>query len=336
VRTILSRHFNQAAFRTTWLAMFFALVTIGCETHRVVFIVPVASGLQAEIAGAEVQLTWSRTPAATQVRLLRRLNTPPVGPGDTLSTLVFAGAANTVSDDLTSLLPTTSTAPRTYHYALFACLPSGACDTSASRAEVSPTLVQCLRAGGYTLWWRHASATVCSDRLDLGGARTTTVPNWWKSCDPNCPPAGNATARQLNADAFTEATSIGQAFDALGIPVGRVISSEYCRCFRTAELMDFGPTVERDTSITYYVYDEGNRCAHSLARIGEVPSHGTNTAIIGHAGFTGMCPTLIELAWGEAAIYKPKGNGSAELIARLLWNEWGALSASNRVAVHRR
>jgi phosphohistidine phosphatase SixA len=122
-----------------------------------------------------------------------------------------------------------------------------------------------------------------------------------------------------------EARAIGQAFDALGIPVGRVISSEYCRCIRSAELNDFGPIIEQDSTITYFVYDEANRCAHSMERIGELPGRGTNTGIIGHAGFNGPCPTLAELAWGEAAIYKPKGDGTAELITRVLWNGWTGL-----------
>jgi hypothetical protein len=103
------------------------------------------------------------------------------------------------------------------------------------------------------------------------------------------------------------------------------VSSEFCRNVGTAVLMDFGPMIEERSDITYFVYDEANRCTNSYALIAEVPAAGTNTALIGHAGFTGTCPVLGALAWSEAAIFKPDGIGGQTLVARLLWNEWSAL-----------
>jgi hypothetical protein len=84
--------------------------------------------------------------------------------------------------------------------------------------------------------------------------------------------------------------------------------------------MDFGPTIELSQGITYWVYDEVNRCASSMALIAEVPAAGTNTALIGHAGFS--CAILGSLQWSEAAIFKPNGMGGSDFMERLLWNQW--------------
>jgi phosphohistidine phosphatase SixA len=281
------------------------------------------SGLAAVIVGGEVVLTWTLPDPAsglTEVRLLRRLNQPPADVTDPQAALVFAGSTVEAADALTGLLPDTGETPRTYHYAVFGCLPGGWCETTGSRTSLVPSLVHVLTAGGYVLHWRHASATVCADNLALGTAATTMVPDWWKSCESDC---AVATARQLSDAGRNEAMMIGAELRARGIPFGHVVTSEFCRNRETAELMDLGPVPEENPAITYFVHDEANRCAQSYALLGEVPASGTNTALVGHAGFT--CPILQELAWGEAAVFKPDGVGGSELVTRIPWDGWSAL-----------
>lgn len=287
---------------------------------------PAPANLTLWVQGSDIRLSWIAPQAASgnrQVRLLRRLNTPPAGPQDPAADLLYAGPATQYVDQLTALLPNFNTL-RVYYYSVFGCDLAGTpCETLGSHAALAPTLVECLRGGGYTIHWRHADADVCSDHLELGTAANPVVPNWWRSCDANC---GTATARQLNAVGVQRATAIGQRIRSLGIPIGRVVSSEYCRCLQTAESMDFGPAIETSTGITYFVYDEPNRCATSYDWIETVPAAGTNTALIGHAGFSGSCPTLGSLAWSECAIFKPDGQGGSTLIGRLLWNQWEELA----------
>jgi phosphohistidine phosphatase SixA len=182
--------------------------------------------------------------------------------------------------------------------------------------SLSLTLKQALRGGGYTLFWRHASAAVCSDRLDLcpqtipsgqtcaSMLASTTAANWWKTCVSDAP-ACMTTARQLSVvPASAETTAVRTWFQSNGVTVGRVLTSEYCRCFTTAQDFQFGPALEFSADLTYWVYEEGLRCAKNVALLHETPAAGTNTAMVGHAGFT--CPTLDSLAWGEAAIFKPQ------------------------------
>lgn len=278
------------------------------------------------VVGGEARLSWLPPQGGsgnTQVKVVRRLNAPPSGPEDLSAEVLFAGVGTQLVDPIGDLLPDLAGAPHVYHYAVFGCDALGTCETTGSHASLAPTLVQCLRGGGYTIFWRHADADVCADNTSLGTAANPTIPNWWRSCDANC---ATATARQLNAAGVERATFIGQQTDALGIDVGRVISSEFCRCIQTAELMDFGPTIETDTGISFFVYDESNRCTHCYDRIYEVPAPGTNTAIIGHAGFSPSCATLGALAWSECALFKPDGAGGATFITRLTWDAWGLLA----------
>jgi hypothetical protein len=278
--------------------------------------------LSVTVTGPTVQLTWTLGHASTSVRVLRRLNATPSGPTDPAATLVYSGTASAVDDSLTRLLPATPDTARTYHYAVFGCDASAGCEATGRRDSITLTLDQCLDAGGYTIYWRHASASVCADRTDLGTAATTMTPNWWKSCETNCL---IATARQLSQTGIDQATAIGQALTMLGTPMGRVISSEFCRCLQTASNMGF-TTVEQDSSITYFVYDEANRCAGAFAHIVTVPAAGTNTAIIGHGGFSTSCPDLSSLGMGEAAIYKPDAQGGARFVLRMTPEAWTALA----------
>jgi phosphohistidine phosphatase SixA len=275
------------------------------------------SDLAAGIDVGDIELTWTAGTDYTHARVLRRLNAAVAGPTDPSATSVYFGTAAATTDDLTALLPSTTSTMRTYHYAVFGCDSMGVCESTGSHTSLTPTVREALVAGGYVLHWRHADADVCSDNQSLGKADVTMFPDWWKSCDTNC---GTATARQMNAQGVIDATNVGNAFDTLGITVGRVLTSEYCRNVSTAELMDFGPVIEESQELTYWVYDEASRCADTFVMLGEEPMPGTNTALIGHAG--NVCSPLSELAWTEAAIYKPDGMGGTIFIDRVTENAW--------------
>lgn len=282
------------------------------------------TALSASLDTAHIRLTWVNGPDYPSIRLLRRLNTAVDGPNDPDAQVVYAGPADTVLDPLLNLLPTTSSTSRFYHYAVYGCVDSS-CEQIGSQTLIAPTVVEALRGGGYVIFWRHATALTCQDRTDFGPAATTTMPDWWKSCDATCPAGGpiTAVARQLSDTGMIEATAIGESFDARAIPVGRVVSSEFCRNRQTAELMNLGPPIELSQALTFFVYDEPNRCADTFSLIRESPPLGANTALIGHAGNT--CPPLSNLSMAGAAIYKPNGAGEPILIGTVNWQQWGTL-----------
>jgi hypothetical protein len=286
------------------------------------------AGARLEVTGLSVGISTDRrqvvlawTGNAARVRVLRTLNAAASGPFDAAAQVVFDGAASGASERVDALLPEVAGAPRRYTYSAFGC--DGANCGAAATADLTLSLTQALQGGGYTLFWRHASASTCGDALQLGTAATTMSPGWWKSCDPVC---ATATARQLTPPTSdAEIAAVRTYFMTRSIAVSRVLSSEYCRCVATATGFQLGPTVEQRPELTYYVYDEANRCRDSRALINVAPTAGTNVALVGHAGFPASCDPLDSLVWGEAAVFKPQPGGSPLLVTRVLAAQWAGL-----------
>jgi len=92
-----------------------------------------------------------------------------------------------------------------------------------SRAAADDTLWELLRGGGQVVLMRHAVTTPGVG--DPSGFRLD-----------DC-----ATQRNLTDAGRDDARRVGAAFRTRGAPVGRVLSSPWCRCLETARLA-FGGT----------------------------------------------------------------------------------------------
>ena len=98
--------------------------------------------------------------------------------------------------------------------------------TSYATELTNEALIKALRAGGYTLYFRHEATNWSQD--DYIDKRED-----WLSCDP-------AKVRQLSEQGRQQASATGKAIRSLGIPVSRVLASPYCRTVETAKLMNLG------------------------------------------------------------------------------------------------
>ena len=172
-----------------------------------------------------------------------------------------------------------------------------------------------LQKGGYVLVFRHAAADVGADMFNA------TEANWWKSCD-------SKLARQLNAQGKKDAAEIGKAFRNLQIPVSKVLASEYCRCFTSADLMDLGMATQQSKELTYYVYEEAKRYENTMKIVDGQTIDAKNLVLVGHTGFTGAMPTpapLASLNWGDAAVFQLLAGQSARYVTTLKVTEWTEL-----------
>jgi hypothetical protein len=166
--------------------------------------------------------------------------------------------------------------------------------------EIGLTLDE-LRAGGYVIFFRHV-------RADQGQDAMSVV---MEDCD---------TQRNIGEAGLREARMIGQAFRLLAIPVGTVWSSEFCRALETAHLA-FG-RAEPEPRLNLCCADprpfqDFERTAHLRAMLGVMPAPGLNTVIVAHG-----VDVVADLEMGEAAIYRPDGNGGTERVARVRPTEW--------------
>jgi phosphohistidine phosphatase SixA len=134
--------------------------------------------------------------------------------------------------------------------------------------------------------------------------------------------------RNLAEKGRQDARNIGIAIRALGVPVGRVLSSPYCRTLETAELA-FGRS-EIATDVRYAKPGEtgAERYAPLRELLGAPPERGTNTVVVGH-GAPFYALTQLRLAEGEIAVLKPLGN-RFEILGRIKPDDWAALRAAAR------
>lgn len=180
------------------------------------------------------------------------------------------------------------------------------------RAEV----LRPLQKGGYVLVFRHAAADVGSDQTN------STEANWWKSCD-------SKLARQLNDQGKKDAVDIGKAFKNVQIPVGKLFTSEFCRCYTTANLMDLGMTAQQFKELTFYVYEEAKRYENTMKLVDSQSIDAKNAVIVGHTGFTGTLPSpapLSSLNWGDAAVFQLVAGQPARYVATIRVAEWTELA----------
>ena len=182
-------------------------------------------------------------------------------------------------------------------------------------------LVSALRDGGHVIYIRHAK----------------TTKDWGDQVSPELDLADCSTQRRLSDEGKADAKTIGEGIKAAGIPVGDVISSDYCRAYNTADLafgrytknsnLNFLPCVE----CTPEQYQEYAMRLQPL--MSAKPEAGKNTVLVGHDDpFQGVTMPVVPkngiypAPMGVAYVAKPEGDGNFELIAKIEPDQWPALA----------
>jgi phosphohistidine phosphatase SixA len=169
-------------------------------------------------------------------------------------------------------------------------------------------LAEALRQGGYVILIRHAA----SDKTQKDAEPVNLT---------DC-----ATQRNLSKEGQTEARTIGQEMNSLKIPIGKVLSSPYCRTMDTGRLAF--SRVESSPALNYVVVkdDADKQKAAALMRplLATAPESKTNTILISHS--TNIQATLGFVPdEGEAVIFKPEGSGRYKMVSRVRTQQWNEL-----------
>jgi phosphohistidine phosphatase SixA len=186
----------------------------------------------------------------------------------------------------------------------------------ASLAQVRPgdrELVEALRGGGHVIVIRHGATN--PDMADTDPLNHDNI----------------ASQRQLSQRGEEAAKALGEAFRAIGIPVGQVLTSRFHRAYQTAKLAGFD-SIEKSLDLTegglVVSPNENSRRAAALRKLaGTVPPAGGNVVIITHKPniLDAFGKDWFEVKEGEASIFKPDGGG-AKLLARVQMDEWSRLA----------
>lgn len=169
-------------------------------------------------------------------------------------------------------------------------------------------LLDALRRGGFVIFFRHGAAETSEQLVTLD-----RLPPALRNC--------HAAQRPLTARGVTEMRAVGAAFRALGVPVGQVLASPACRAVETAWYA-FGRVDGFESDLMQ------TRGAPAAVRrlLMTPPKPGTNTVIVGHVS-NALAAVDLSPEEGEALIFAPEPGGQARLVARVLVDGWGSLSA---------
>lgn len=155
-----------------------------------------------------------------------------------------------------------------------------------------------LKGGGQVVLLRHGATDM--EQRDQAGA----------------PMEDCARQRNLSDDGRDDSRLIGEAFRSRGIPVGRVLSSGYCRCRETAQLA-FG-RVELWLALQQSLNDrevQAQRAAEIRALASEVPAGG-NLILVSHQ-YPIRVLTGIQIGEGEFLVLTPRGGGVFDIAGRI-------------------
>jgi phosphohistidine phosphatase SixA len=201
--------------------------------------------------------------------------------------------------------------------AFLLCAPGLASAQAVSRQELVPRLagaelVAALARGGNVILVRHMSTERNPDKLagvDL---------------------ADCGTQRNLSEEGRRQAADLGLAFQKLGIPVGDVLVSPYCRCVETGTLA-FG---KGEPNAVLSIWDEltleekTERGVEIRRLLDTPPKPGTNTVLITHTGNLLWSFGLDSRPEGLTHVFQPTGLslGRASYLGKLTPDEWRALA----------
>jgi virginiamycin B lyase len=180
---------------------------------------------------------------------------------------------------------------------------------AGASAAVRPDLARSLRAGGLVLVIRHAATDFSTPDQD---------PVVVSDC---------STQRNLSAQGRGDARAIGRGVRRLGLPVGKVYASAYCRTLETARLAFGRATVHPALLNTIATqHDAAWRMQIRDARrlIGTRPRPGTLTVLVTH-NIVVQEATGQTLEEGEAIVFRPLGNSRSRVVGRVLPSGWATL-----------
>jgi phosphohistidine phosphatase SixA len=183
-------------------------------------------------------------------------------------------------------------------------VPSEAAPRSQSSSSAS--LLNALRQGGYIIYFRHTATDFSQNDEQMTG---------FEDC---------ARQRNLTDGGRADARAIGAAIRALGIPIGEVLASPFCRTRETAELI-FGRATASSTVRGGPANVEGGRYDELRALLTRPVSGSVNLAIASHGNPFVAVVGGPYLAEGEAAVIQPLGGNAFRVVGRVRKDEWSTL-----------
>ena len=158
---------------------------------------------------------------------------------------------------------------------------------TAAAADDAARAWDALRGDGHVALIRHASAPGAPG--DPAGLRLD-----------DC-----KTQRNLSEQGRAQARALGDLFRAQKVKVGKVISSQWCRCRQTAELMDIGPVEDAATFNNAFVLQNERDALTAGARATIAAWRGPGTLVVATHGQNILALLGFHPGEGEVIVVAP-------------------------------
>jgi phosphohistidine phosphatase SixA len=168
------------------------------------------------------------------------------------------------------------------------------------------SLMEALKAGGYTIILRHA-------RTDRSIPSKET---------PGYSPKDRADQRNLTADGVRDAKLIGAVLKKYGIPIGEIVSSPLYRTVETAQMAAGNPTT---TTMALRVFPSTDE--QTALVVAPVRSRTNRLLVTHHFVIEKHVPGIKpgDIGESEAVVVRPDGKGAIEVIGRVTLADWEIL-----------
>ena len=166
-----------------------------------------------------------------------------------------------------------------------------------------------LKRGGYALYFRHMTTDHAHEDkrpVDLSDCRTQ---------------------RNLSAKGRQQAAAIGKAFHKLQLPISEVISSPFCRCKDTAQLMFGHYTISDKLYFAMGLSRQGKMAKGKAMRafLNKVPVAGKNLIIVSHSANLQEAFGIWPKPEGSAYIFRHNAKGQLKAIGKVNPDTWSKL-----------
>ena len=175
--------------------------------------------------------------------------------------------------------------------------------SSLSWSQPDPGLVKQLREGGYVLYMRHTSTDFSKNDAAMKS---------YEDC---------ANQRNLTDKGRDEARAVAGHIKRLGIPIGSVLASPYCRTMETARLA-FGKAQPTQEARGGPLSTDDPKRYDALRKLMGTRLGKENLVISSHGNPFRAVAGPPYLAEGEIAVIRPEGNSNFTVIGRIRVEEW--------------
>lgn len=141
------------------------------------------------------------------------------------------------------------------------------------------------------------------------------------------------TQRNLNEDGRKQNEKMAEAIKALRVPIGKVLSSDFCRSWQTAEALFGKPNYTITDKLTVPLsYPGVSKSDADLSNknlnvmLSEKPTAGSNTFLVSHGINVQLATGFHPNTQGEVVVFRPEGAGKYTRLGSLLPEDWSRLA----------